>query len=84
MMKTVWGITLMSLVAATVAAPITLHAAKASLETCQQLHDRVEYYTDLRRSGGSARKMESWKQQRDRYKEKYSDYHCDRYRNRIR
>ena len=59
--------------------PLFAYAAKpeASLSQCQYWKDKIDYYTDLRRKGGSASRMESWRSTRREYKEKYNDYECD-------
>jgi hypothetical protein len=40
------------------------------------LKDQIDYYTELRKKGGSAGVMEQWKQQREELKEKFRDMKC--------
>ena len=56
-----------------------LLAQEISLGTCQQLTNQVEKYTKLRRSGGSAAQMESWKKSRQRYEEQFRRSDCYKY-----
>jgi hypothetical protein len=64
-------------IASSLAAPA--RAQTADLETCQDLKAKIDYYTDLRRGGGTALRMESWKQQRSVYEEKFREYACHKY-----
>ena len=59
------------------------YSQEVSLKTCQGIKDRIDHYTDLRRRGGSARKMEVWKQKRKDYEEKFSDNDCSHWRNEL-
>ena len=52
------------------------HAQVLSQPECQQLQDRIEKYTSLRRSGGSARQMESWKRSRKYYEDRFRKGDC--------
>ena len=36
-------------------------AQDATLAGCQRWQDKIDYYSELRKKGGTARKMESWK-----------------------
>ncbi|MBT8071722.1 MAG: hypothetical protein KJO80_14910 [Gammaproteobacteria bacterium] len=47
-----------------------------SLEECQRIQAQIDYYTELRKKGGSAQKMEHWKQQRDEWNRRFSDEKC--------
>ena len=38
-------------------------AEKPSLEDCQYIQDRIDYYSDLRRKGGTNSQMEYWKRE---------------------
>ena len=69
--------------AALIAMPATAKD-QGTLEQCQQVKNKIQYYTDLRRSGGSSKTMENWKQSRDRYKDEYSDLSCTKWRNKLR
>ncbi|MGD2119286.1 MAG: hypothetical protein PVG66_13060 [Chromatiales bacterium] len=57
-----------------------VYAKQASLASCQKIKDRIDHYTRLRRAGGTSKTMERWKQSRDKYKRKYSDVHCSKWR----
>ncbi|MFT4612899.1 MAG: hypothetical protein ACI9NT_000032 [Bacteroidia bacterium] len=54
-------------------------AQELSQSDCQQLRDTIERYTKLRRGGGSARQMESWKKSRKRYEDRFSKGNCYKY-----
>jgi len=51
----------------------------AALEKCQALKDRIEQYTGLRRAGGSARQMETWKKPLRRSEEQFHEHKCRKY-----
>jgi len=53
---------------------------EASLEQCQALADRVHRYTALRRLGGSARQMESWREQLRKAERAFREKGCRAYR----
>jgi hypothetical protein len=55
----------------------------ASLSKCQGIKNKIDHYTDLRRGGGSARRMSNWKQRRDHYQDQFSEHNCKRWRNRL-
>ncbi len=46
------------------------------LTRCQQIQKQINYYSDLRKRGGSAEQMEQWKQQREKYKEDFDRGNC--------
>ena len=50
------------------------------IQKCQRIKDKIDYYTDKRRQGGSASYMNSLANKRNDYKEKYSDNNCKKYR----
>ncbi|MCK8069396.1 hypothetical protein [Cobetia sp. 1CM21F] len=50
------------------------------IERCQFIKDKIEYYTDRRRGGGSSGQMRSWQSQRNDYKQRYRDENCTRVR----
>jgi len=58
----------------------TAAAQEASLEQCQALKDRVRRYTALRRLGGTARQMESWREQLRRAETAFREKGCRAYR----
>lgn len=51
-------------------------AQKASLEQCQKLQKKIARLTSLRRGGGNAIRMETWRQQRKRYEHQFREYRC--------
>jgi hypothetical protein len=55
-----------------------------TIEQCKRIKQKINHYTELRRSGGSSSIMEEWKRERDRYKDQYSDLNCTRWRNKLR
>ncbi len=57
---------------------------QGSLERCQNIKNQIERYTHLRRSGGTARSMEQWKQGRDQYNELYTELNCIKWRNKLK
>jgi len=59
-------------------------AQSASLEQCQYLQEQIDYYTKVRRSGGSALQMERWRQQRAEYEDEFRVNRCLKYGKRLR
>ncbi len=60
---------------------ISAHTAAQDVELwqCQQWQDKIDHYSYLRKKGGTARQMESWKQARKPYKDKFQDNKCLKY-----
>jgi hypothetical protein len=54
-------------------------AAQGTFEYCQDLDDKIRYYTKLRKSGGSAKAMERWKVRRNHYKAQFSERNCKKW-----
>lgn len=54
-------------------------AEKASLEQCRKLQRKIDRLTSLRRGGGNATRMETWRQQRKRYEEQFREHRCRSY-----
>jgi hypothetical protein len=54
-----------------------------TLERCRFLTGKIEHYTQLRRGGGTASRMESWRRTRARYEEEYKQLRCYKYRARL-
>jgi hypothetical protein len=50
-----------------------------TLERCRYLSAKIEHYTRLRRAGGSANRMESWRRSRARYEAEYRELRCYKY-----
>jgi hypothetical protein len=63
-------------------APAT-SATQGSLQYCQKINDKARYYSSLRKAGGSAKRMEKWKQQRKKYKAKFSARKCKKWRGQL-
>ena len=55
-------------------------AAQITLAQCQALKDRIDHYTQLRRAGGSAARMDRWKRARRAKEEEFDRHRCRRYR----
>jgi len=55
-----------------------------SLQECQVLKDRIDRYTDLRRGGGTASKMDAWKRSRTRAEEEFRELDCHWYGSRLK
>ena len=55
-----------------------------SLKSCQYWKDKSEYYLELRRSGGSAKKMDSWKKSRRKYNQAFRDNRCSDWRGKLK
>ncbi len=53
-------------------------AVDGSPEQCRRLKEQIERYTELRRTGGSASQMASWKRARSEAKAAYRNYNCHR------
>ena len=51
----------------------------ATLENCQYWQERINYYTKLRRSGGTAIQMERWKQRRSDFENLYRTNRCHKF-----
>lgn len=49
------------------------------LERCVYLSKKLERYTRLRRAGGSAVRMESWRRTRERYASEFRELRCHRF-----
>ena len=58
-------------------------AAQGSLNYCQNMSDKIRYYTNLRRKGGSAKRMENWKNQRKNYQGKFNSRNCKKWRDQL-
>lgn len=56
---------------------------RGSLQQCQYIQDKITYYTNLKRAGGSASQMNHWHKKRNHYKAKFADYNCKVYRNKL-
>lgn len=54
-------------------------AQSGSVQECQRLQDRIDKYTRLRRKGGSASQMDTWKRERTRAEEAFRQLDCHWY-----
>lgn len=59
-------------------------AQDVSLQQCKSWYNKIEHITDLRRAGGSAKRMDSWKRQRRAYEDKFKEANCRRYGKKVR
>jgi hypothetical protein len=58
-------------------------ASQGTLEYCQKVSDKIHYYTSLRKLGESAKKMENWKQQRKKHKDKFINRNCKKWKDKL-
>ena len=75
---------LLPLIAVIVIGPGRASSQTLGLEECQRLKERIDYYTELRRAGGSATHMEVWKQGRETAANTFRTYHCSKYGKKLR
>jgi len=59
-------------------------AQDATLPECQRWKDKIDYYSEPRKTGGSASQMESWKKARQPYKDKFQGKRCLKYGKKIK
>ena len=59
-------------------------ADRGSLSKCQRLADAIEKYSDLRRAGGSAKQMDTWKRRRSDKEDQFKRYDCKDWGKRIK
>ncbi len=52
------------------------NAKSLSVKQCQSLSKKIESYTKLRKRGGSAKQMESWRKSRKKYKNRFREGQC--------
>lgn len=64
------------LAAAALAASVDAFAEPDTLDACKKMRARIEHYDSLRRHGGSATQMESWKKSRVHLEEQYRAARC--------
>ena len=82
MRKTITGVMFALLLAPGMTAPAG--AQEASLAQCQALKDRVERYTAQRRSGGTASRMQGWKEQLRKAEAQFGEKGCRAYRRELK
>jgi len=65
--------------------PVPAQAAEqGSLAKCQAIRDKITYYTDLRRDGGSSSQMSKWQKKKHEYRKAFSKYKCREHGNKIK
>lgn len=57
---------------------------QGSLQTCRSIQAKIDYYSDLKRQGGSSAEMARWHKKRNHYKGLYADNNCKVYRGKLR
>ena len=57
----------------------TAEAQEVPLQKCQQIKDQIERYDELRRQGGRAGDMDSWKRQRREKEGEFRSFGCHDY-----
>lgn len=57
---------------------------QGSLESCRRIQAKIDYYTDLKRQGGSSSQMNSWHRKRNDYKAQFAYHNCKVYRGKLR
>ncbi|KAA9129670.1 hypothetical protein F3N42_15000 [Marinihelvus fidelis] len=62
----------------------SVSADDLGLDVCRNIQGQIEYYDKLRKKGGNAQQMESWKQTRERYKEQFREGNCKRWKKELR
>jgi len=55
-----------------------------SLEKCQKLKDKIDHYTNQRRAGGSASRMDKWKRARTQKQQAFNEHNCSLYRGELK
>lgn len=63
---------------------VQVTAQDASLPQCQGWQNKIDYYSNLRKKGGRAQQMESWKQARAVYEDKFQTNKCRKYGKKIK
>jgi hypothetical protein len=59
-------------------------AEQSTLAQCQAIKNKIDHYTQLRRAGGSAAKMDRWKRSRRAKEEAFDRQRCRRYRRELK
>ena len=78
------GVCVLALSAMLIWSAVVVSKEQGSLAACQGIKDKVEHYTRLRRSGGSAKSMQGWKRKRDHYRDTYEELRCRRWGSRVK
>jgi len=72
------------LVLLSVSASTQVQSGEARLQECRKLDERINHYTSLRRKGGAAGAMESWKKQLRKHEARFRALDCSDYRRELR
>jgi cell division protein FtsB len=54
-----------------------VYPKQGTIKQCRKVEKKIEHYTKLRRSGGSASQMDAWHRRRAKQKEKWSKLNCN-------
>lgn len=54
-------------------------AKPASAAQCKKIEEKIDRYTKLRQSGGSASQMDRWHRSRNKLKSQYTEKRCARF-----
>lgn len=57
-------------------APSSYSGEQGALKRCQTIKDKIQQYTNKRRQGGNAAKMQNWQKKRNNYSSLYFKYNC--------
>ena len=60
-----------------------IYARDGPLAQCRHYYAQIEYYTALRRNGGSGKNMEQWRQLRHDLKQRYDRLQCRKWADKI-
>ena len=58
-----------------------LASEQGTLNDCINIKDKIDYYTELRRAGGSSNYMNKIKKLRDEWDDKYTKLNCTKWKN---
>jgi hypothetical protein len=64
--------------------PAGVQAQSLSLERCKGIREKIERYDVLRRKGGSAAQMDSWRKSRAKLEERFRQGNCRKYGRSVR
>jgi hypothetical protein len=57
--------------------------SRRSALLCKDIVDNIEYYTALKKHGGSARSMTEWQKERNKYEDEYTKNNCRMIRSKL-
>lgn len=64
--------------------PASHAIGQGSFESCQEIKDKIDHYSRLKRKGGTTSQLDHWHRMRNKYKEKYAQYNCKVYLGRFK